>query len=173
MAALHAKPVPVDTVASAARAALEEARGNVQDAARIFERRVRADLDLRVALTEPLLAGASYDAVRAASRGDRKRAWAAPVERLVATRVSGAHRVVQLAAGTLLMFPLPGGKKLGEATREEIATAAGFYDEQASDMSAKARWLRLVAQSLPGDRRAGEVLNEKRLRELQAEAHRG
>jgi len=37
-------------------------------------------------------------------------------------------------------------------------------------MAAKARWLRLVLQSVPEGKTAGDVLTDERLRELQREA---
>lgn len=166
------KPTEKDLVAEAARRALSDADGDVRTATRMMEEAVRQSPQLRDELTEPLLSSACYAAVTAQCRVERRKVWSPPAEKLVATRVTGAHRVVQLATGTLLMFPLPGGKKLSEATREEIAEAATFYEAQAGDMAIKARWLRLVAQSVPGDKTAGDVLSDKRLRELQ-EAARG
>lgn len=168
--AASAKPKDRDLVAEAARAALDAAGGDVREATRALELSVRGNRRLRDELTDPLLATACYTAVTAQCRVERRKVWTPPVERLVANRTTGSHRVVQLAAGTLLMFPLPGGKKLGDATREEISEAAGFYEAQAGDMATKARWLRLVAQSVPGEKRAGEALTEKRLRELQEAA---
>ena len=52
------------------------------------------------------------------------------------------------------------------------AEAAGFYEAQSADMAHKARWLRLVAQAVTGRKKAGAVLSEERLRELQDEARR-
>lgn len=180
MAAAASKVTGRDAVAEAAREALDAARGDVRRAAVLFEARVRADRSLRDALTDPLIATACYTAVTAQVRRRRQSVWKAPA---VPTRSpapapaqprtsDGAFRVAQLAAGTLLMFPLPGGKRLGEATREEISEAACFYEAQSADMAHKARWLRLVAQSLPTSRRVGDVLTDARLRELQ-EAARG
>ena len=170
--AASAKVQDRDLVAEAAKAALSAANGDVREATRAMENAVRSNRKLRDELTDPLLSNACYTAVSAQCRVERRKVWTPPAEKLVANRTTGSHRVVQLAAGTLLMFPLPGGKKLGEATREEIAEAAQFYDAQATDMSVKARWLRLVAQSVPGNKTAGDVLTDKRLRELQ-EAARG
>lgn len=170
--AASTKPQEKDLVAEAARKALADAGGDVRVATRAMEAVVRANRRLRDDLTEPLLSNACYAAVTAQCRVERRKVWTPPAERLVANRTTGSHRVVQLATGTLLMFPLPGGKKLGEATRDEIAEAAQFYETQASDMSVKARWLRLVAQSVPGDQKAADVLTDRRLRELQ-EAARG
>lgn len=172
--AASAKPQRRDLVAEAARRALAEAAGDVRTASRRLEAAVRTDRQLRDELTEPLLVGACYDACRMACRGQRKRSWAPPAPAAATPRATdlsqSASRVVHLASGTLTMFPLPGGRPLGEATRDEISAAAGFYETQAGDMATKARWLRLVAQSVPGERKAGEVLTERRLRELQEAA---
>lgn len=161
-----------DPVALAAQEAMKEGGGDVQKASRLLEAAVRKNRDLRDALTDPLLANACYDAVRKVCIVERRAIWKPPVEKRVASIVTGAKRVVQLAAGNLLTFPLPGGKKLGEATRAEISKAAEFYRSQSADMQSKAKWLQLVAQSIPEDKTAGDVLTDKRLRELQKEAQK-
>lgn len=158
-----------DLVAEAAKQAFDQAGGDVRAATAAFERSVRSSRSLRDALTEPLISQACYDAIRRQCQGARKAVWNPPArtEKFTPSKVSGAFRVTQLAVGTLLMFPLPGGKKLGEATREEISAAADFYAAQSDDMATKARWLRLVAQSMPGVKKVGDVLTDDRLRELQ------
>jgi len=162
-----------DVIAEAAKAAYDNAGGDLKKSVVGLEAMVRKDRGLRDALTEPLIAQACYDAVRRACHTDRKSVWKEPTERLVKGRTTGSARVVHLAAGNLMMFPLPGGKKLGEATRGEIGEAATFYEKQAGDMTVKARWLRLVAQSIPSGKTARDALTDKRLRELQVEAKRG
>lgn len=166
---------PRDLVAEAAKQAFDQAGGDVRAATAAFERSVRANRGLRDALTEPLISQACYDAIRRQCQGARKAVWNPParVEKFTPSKVSGAFRVTQLAAGTLLMFPLPGGRKLGEATREEISAAADFYASQSDDMATKARWLRLVAQSMPNTAKVGDVLTDDRLRELQEVARAG
>ncbi|WP_156453760.1 hypothetical protein [Methylobacterium sp. CCH5-D2] len=180
MATASQRNSSADAVAQAARAALKTANGDVRTASVALEARVRRDRALRDALTDPLLATACYTAVAVQVRQARRSVWAAPAasrqEAAAAPQrraPEDARRVAQLAAGTLAMFPLPGGKRLGEATREEIAAAASFYEAQSADMADKARWLRLIAQSVPHAKKVGDVLNERRLRELQTEARRG
>lgn len=165
---------PAELVDAAAKAALDDAKGDLSGAAKMMEQAVRASSSLRTAVTDPLIAQACYDAVRRQIKWARREAWTGTKHRgsqstpeVIQAQQS---RVVHLAAGTLAMFPLPGGKRLGEATREEIVAAADFYGRQASDMGAKARWLRLIGQSLPDGKRVSDVLTDKRLRELQAEA---
>ncbi|WP_312595489.1 hypothetical protein [Brevundimonas sp.] len=161
-----------ELVNDAARRALADAGGDVREAARMLEIAARSTLPLRDALTDALVAGACWDAVNGQVRKERQRIWSAPrAVEAAPNRQSQeqASRVVHLASGTLKMFPLPGGKRLGEATRSEIAAAAGFYERQAGDMAHKARWLQLVAQSVPEGKTAGQALTDERLAELQAE----
>lgn len=163
-----------DTIAEAAKAAMGKAKGDVQQAARLLEAAVRSDQALRDALTDPLLSGACYDAVRQHSIQARKKAWRQPVQTAAPkSNVDQSARVVQLAKGTLLMFPLPGGKALGNAGRDELRAAEQFYGSQSADMAWKARWLQLVAQSLPKGKAVSDVFTEKRLRELQEAARNG
>ena len=164
-----ARKADPDLVAEAARRALDDAKGDAREATRMLVEAVRQSRRLRDALLDPLISNACYDAVRMQIHVDRRQAWRPPAEKLVPSRsgVTGSYRVVQLAAGTLLMFPLPGGKKLGDATRSELAAAADFYANQSADMGHKSRWLRLVAQSVPEDKTVSDVMTDARLRELQ------
>lgn len=161
-----------ELVAEAARRALEDADGDVRTAAEMLERAVRMESPLRDALTDPLISGACWQAVSQQHRERRRQVWNSPKPVPTATAKQTAEqtaRVVQLAAGTLSMFPLPGGKRLAEATRSEVVAAADFYAQRSTDAGHKARWLQLVAQSIPDGKTAGDVLTDERLAELQAE----
>jgi hypothetical protein len=158
-------------IAEAARRAVQEGGGDPRSATDILEAAVRKDQRLRDAIMAPLVRQACYTVVGAEIRRTRSTVWnSTPKERVERLGQSQTQRVIQLAAGTLLMFPLPGGVKLGEATRVQLTEAAAFYGRQASDMSAKARWLRLVADRVPEGKTAGQVLDDEQLRQLQAEA---
>lgn len=152
-------------VATAAAEALKGADGDVKVATRALLAQVRKQRALRDALTEPLLEAACYQAVSAQMRQQRHRVWTPPN---YSAGGNGA-RVIALAT-SLLDFPLPGGRRLGEATRAEVAAAAELYRSYADDMGHKARWLALVAQSVPDGGKVGEVLDEARLAELQKES---
>ena len=158
----------IDTVAAAARMALSKHSGNAVMAARELGAMVDRDAKLKAALLEPLMQYACTQAVNKQIHENRDKSWT-PRD-IARTHVSDADRVSALAAGTLMMFPLPGGKMLGESKREDISIAVDFYHKQSVDMGHKARWLRLVSQSLPDGKSVAQVLNEKRLRDLQAEA---
>ena len=165
----------VELISEVARQAFTAADGDVKLAAEAMEQKVRKDRALRDALTDPLLAGACWAAVSQQMRMQRRTIWNAPIvanepkPQAPAVR-EHIDRVVHLATGTLSMFPLPGGKRLAEATREEIVAGAEFYSQRAADAGHKARWLQLVAQSVPSGKTAGDVLTDERLAELQTEA---
>lgn len=167
----HAMIEEVDSVATCARLALAESKGDPGKATEKLVARVRKDKALREAILDPLVEYACNQAVMREVRVNRGNVWVPPSPERLA-RMPDAERVRALANGTLLMFPLPGGKRLGEATREEVAEAARFYERQAGDMAHKARWLQLVAQSIPDGKTAGKVLSDERLRDLQTEAQK-
>lgn len=153
------------SIAELAAAALEACDGDVQAAARKLEADARADMTNWRVLTDHLLGQASWDAIRRAVRVTRSKVWTAPAP--TTTPESQAERVTALAAGNLLMFPLPGGKRLGEATRDEVQAAAHFYEQQADDMAHKARWLQAIAAKVKNaKKKVAEVLDDAKLREL-------
>jgi hypothetical protein len=159
-----------ETVAYHARAALKQANGNLEEAARILESNVRTNERLWRALLEPLVRDACYFAVSKQQREVRERVWSPAPPR---PGVTGESRARILAAANLLMFPLPSGKFLGEASRGEVAEAAEFYSKQSRDMAHKARWLSLVSQSVPPGKTVKVILTHERLRELQQEVANG
>lgn len=160
-----------DTVSTCARLALAEADGDVAEATKLLITRVRNDKELRRELLEPLIEYACHQAVARELRSGRSGIWR-PVSPERLAGMSDAERVKALAAGNLLMFPLPGGKRLGDASRDDISQASRFYEKQAGDMAHKARWLQLIAQSVPPGKTVRGTITEDRLRELQEEAKR-
>lgn len=66
----------------------------------------------------------------------------------------------------LLDYPLGGGKKLRDATRAEIIHSADVYEKIAQTNGQRAKWLRLIAQSVPDGKCVGDVISEDRAKEL-------
>lgn len=163
----RAKPIikPEVKIRELAGLMLESANGDVIEAAKLMEHEVQADDVKYRALMDPLLATACYAAVSQACRGARRDVWTAPNY----TAGGNGDRVHAMAAGNLLLFPLPGGKPLGEATKAEVIEAAVFYGKQASDMTVKARWLTRIGEQLTDEKTVAKVFTEESLRTLQTE----
>ena len=156
-------------ISDIAEDALKKANGNIINASHHMEKMVLADQAIYRTLMDPLLASACYAAVSKVNRSNRAVIWTAPNY----TAGGNGSRVRELSSGNLLMFPLPGGLPLGEATRTEVSAAAEFYIKQSSDMSHKARWLTRIGDGLAGKKKVSSVYTEELLFKLQAEAHNG
>lgn len=158
------KPAESDiNVHAIAAECLGQAGGDVRSATELMVTRVASDWRLWEALTEDLISGACYDAIRKVCQQERRKVWLAP--NYDAAQQGG--RVVHLASGNLLMFPLPGGMYLRDAQRGDVENAAVFYDTQARNMASKAAWLGMIAERLDAHRTVGDVLSEDELRAMQ------
>lgn len=72
-------------------------------------------------------------------------------------------RVVILASARLSEFPLPSGKRLGQATRAEVEDAVQVFRSRADTLMSRADWLSAVLQRLPPGRTVLEVMSESDL----------
>jgi len=136
------------TVHDIARACYDAAKGDVERAARIMQRKVQNDSALLAQLSEEFIRITCVDTVGSILRRARRLTWLAP--NYDAGGKGG--RVRHLAEGNkemLMQFPLPGGKPLGEANADEVREASDLYGKQSKDMGHKARWLALIAARLP------------------------
>lgn len=69
-------------------------------------------------------------------------------------------------------FRLPNGRKLGDATRDDLRMALAGYQTTADDALVKVRWLRLVQQSTPHGKTVRQALTDERVKELREEARK-
>lgn len=162
------------------KAATDALLGNARvrtDAADELERMVRRDTKLLAALVMPHigeLCDRAVGVVISETRPPRETGELAP--RGGPTERDSGAAIRALAAGNtamLLATVLPSGVVLEKATRDEVTAAADIYEAKEKRAGRKSRWLRLVAQCVPGDKTVGRALTERRLQELREEADRG
>lgn len=87
-----------------------------------------------------------------------------------ATSDRGLQLVAQTNLRNLMGFTLPDGKELREATGAEIADAAITYADTARGSAVKARWLRLVGEAVPREKKAAWAITEVKLGALYGQA---
>jgi len=133
---------------------------DVTEASRRLEEEARHCRELYDYLTSPALPKLCYAAVSQTYRDNRQKVWTAPNY----TKGGNGHRVANHAQ-TLLDFPLPGGKRLRDATSQDLQEAAEFYAKQAADMSAKSAWLTRVGERVGGNKVA-DVMDADELDKL-------
>ncbi len=160
------EPVSVEAAAKAAM----QGEKSFEDGAKRLLTMAREDAGLMAALMGPYESRAAYDAVRKGSRHLRRVIWDQSTTHAANGRV-GALVAANMAM--LLEFPLPGGKPLRDATRDEVQDAADLYRKQAVDMVQKAAWLRLVAKNVPTGKTVGETLDELALALFKEETKNG
>jgi hypothetical protein len=137
--------------------------GNNNDAARELLRS-RAMKDAKV---RDVLIGYAIDGlIRASIIRTRSMIWTPPKPKNdIRTIVAVEMRINK----SLLGFPLPGGKLLGEATKTEVLEAAQFYQSQGRDMMAKAAWLNAIAKAMGNSKFVAKALDDERLAALKEE----
>lgn len=150
--------------------ALEEAQGDRALAGRLLAIRLR-DLSEGQKLMEQALGMAASKAVADVLAYRRRRlltiqAYDRNDYDGRAEERGSSGRVVILASARLSEFPLPSGKVLGSATREEIEGAIEVLRSNIATLNARADWLSSIAQRLPPQRRVCEVLSEQDLERL-------
>lgn len=151
----------VNNIHGLASDALNSSGGDVEQATALLESRAKNDSTIWMALTGPLLSQACYDAVRKICREQRREIWFSENY----DKGGNGDRVAIHAKG-LLDWPLPGGKRLRDAGKEDLDKAADFYHRQASQMMRVAYFLERISEKV-GKKTVGDKFTEEKLREIQ------
>lgn len=170
---------PEVTLGELAREALKEAKGRTEVAANKLLFRLHADK----ALMRQVIMSALRIAIKQQIQTDTNHIRESIVTSInrqnaanTINREKDKSRVIVLAeavSSCLLDMPLAGGKKLRDAGHAEVMAQIDRYEKLAGNMTHKARWLRLIAQSVPTwppGKRVGSIITEKRALELFEEA---
>lgn len=150
------------TLGALARESLDKASGDTTAATEALVARLLSSKALLRAVIANAVADAVSYRVEMSMRTRRR-------DIVAATTGPGRAGVVSLARGltmALLDMPLANGVRLRDASRAQVVEQATRYERQAADMGRKARWLTIIAQSTPPDRKVGEVLTDARAAEL-------
>ena len=139
---------------------MEDSDGDVLAATERLEKMARKDVEIWQALTEGLLRNACYDACRAVCRADRRQIWYSPNY-----DAGGNGDRVKTHSASLMDLPLPGGKKLRDATKGDLLEASGFYLRQAAQMRGVADFFAAIAERVKR-KTVGNTLTEADLRAL-------
>lgn len=171
---VHAKDITKPkTLSDLAREFLDDHGGRTGAAITALQDLIRNDEGLRLSIaTEAVMTLAALK-VQEQMHRDRAKVWDAANARAAGAAPKAKTSIVALANGlaaSLMNFPLAGGVRLGDATREEVLAQAGMYAATAKDAGHKARWLEAVAARVAPGQRVREALTDEALSSLQEEA---
>lgn len=145
--------------ASVARKCLAQAEGDWKAAAALMTRRAADDAALRTALLD----AAIWYAIRHAAASARP----AYFRREAAEESDLSKRGLRLmAARNMYDYPLMGGLRLGDATREDLAENIAKHEADAATNAKKAAWLTSVSRHVTEDKRVRECLDSEALERL-------
>lgn len=172
-AAPQARPAgPADPASfyDLARTALDAADGNVSEARRAIVKRLKEDVGLLDILVDDAIQIAASRVTSAVVTAERS-AILRQAEIRAANRPAAVAALARGMARSIFDFPLAGGRRLGDATRDEVIEQANLYAAFAADQQRKANWLRAVASEFdPAAAHAGarvrDVMTERQVEAL-------
>lgn len=136
-------------------------QGDTRAAAESLFRRLQGSPALYAAVADPLVQAQCWHLIGQVKRKARTAVWNAPNYEKGLSDAADNVRHLSNANRTLMDdFPLPNGKRLGDATHADLIEAMTFYGQQARDMQSKAGFLAAVAGRVKGGKRVRDVLKE-------------
>lgn len=158
------------TIHDIAREFLVDAGGLTSVAIERLQRLIQEDEVLRVSIAADAIMAFAAMNVQKEMRADRAAIWANASKPGDTTKPKTS--IAALANGlrdSLMNFPLSGGIRLKDATREQVEDQARLYAAASRDMGLKARWLTAIAQRVQPGQRVAEVLSEADVTALHGE----
>lgn len=156
-----------------ARQALEDSDGMVEEATAALMAQVLKDRKLLQAVLQDAVETAATTLVTGAMRKDREAIQNSFRSGATKPRIEGATMVAVVAESmirSLLDYPLAGGVRLRDATRDLVERQAEIHGRLADNNKKKAKWFTAIAAAIPEGARVGDVLTEARVDELYTEA---
>ena len=159
-----------------ASVAFEKCDGDVEDAVQYVIKEINsAPSKYESAIDEAILAGVTSVVSLQMRRRRAEIFYSTPKAPPPAKDVNVAKARVDIAKAArempmhkemVLDFPLAGGLKLRDATKEQVLEAAARYRSQASDHTKKAKWLESIAALVKPNRLVGDCVDEKTAEKL-------
>jgi len=150
-------PPQFTSISAVADWAMDVADGDWQQTDAIIKDLLENDAEIKSALLDPLISKATWAAVRAA--GHRRRRKLLHDEPPMAEGEDSTTGIKLVSARNWYDFPLPGGKKLGDATHDDLVFAAEFHNLQAVSNASRSRWFTRMADQMPEDSLVRDVLS--------------
>lgn len=144
--------------------AVDASGGDESQAVEILYSRVVSDADFLKSELPTLVRRWCQSQIGTLLGAQRVKAWKPQPVTHNPNRLNAAIRA------NLLDYPLPRGKRLGDASTDDLAQASGYYWGVSNSNAHKARWLDAIAARMGNAHRVEDALTEADLQALQIEA---
>jgi len=159
------------TLSSLARDHLKECDGDVEAASAALYDELDGDKYLLSIIAEQAIREAVKSYVSLAHRNDRV-AIIKSIQPRVLDIAGAVKRLEKSNTRMILDFPLAGGIKLRDATKEQVQDQADMYGRTERDAAHKRVWLERIAKLLKPGQVVGKVINETKAIKLFEESSR-
>lgn len=171
---MGAPPAAKNELNEIARTCLQEAGGAISKATILMVQKLMTDGRLLRELVAPIVMNVANNRAMTVARYQRQGLFVPRRNAATVARDAAAGHVAAVSR-MILHIPLPfgDGMKLIEASRAQVITAIEFYEKTGSTMLRRARWLRLIVQSVPDGKIVGDCVTDERAIELWNESENG
>lgn len=151
------------------REIVDAAGGDWNAAVEIGEKRLEKDPDLLAELQNEIVREWLRYRVRQCSASERSGSTV-PFPKANADNPSGLLSMAKATQRSLYDEPLMGGKRLGDATRDEILDHVEMHSKLARSNAFKARWFQAIADAMPERARVQDCIAEAELAAMRTQA---
>lgn len=156
-----AKKIDYISVGTLAERCLESCQGDWKKAAAKMEREVRSNAGLYSELMDPLVSGAVWERVRQAARSQRR-----SFHNAATAPKSPKNDGLEAVAQSWYDYPIYGGVRLGDATREDLQSAIDGYRMHEQSNRMRREFMERIYAKLPDGKRVRETLHESEIERI-------
>lgn len=160
-----------ETLHAVAVRAMKDAENDVAEARRLGWKWIEADRSLYDAVILPLVMTALDDECRDVLHGIRRQLWQVPVQPSGEEKMNASLRLGhrQVAEDRLLAYPMRLGKRLGDATKDDLDAEAEYFLRSGQRHLIVGTWFKLISGRLKA-KTVKEQFSESQLARLQKNA---
>jgi hypothetical protein len=157
-----------ESIFSFVQQAYEQADGNFDKATNLIEEWLDENPTLREEIAQSLVRQAIRDHIQRFASGIRTTFYVKRPPGKDNTR--GLERLAEQALKKWYDLPLPGGKKLGDAMKDEVKAAADYHLDLGRTHNSRGKFLSALAGSIPEGKKVRDVITEKKIEEIASSA---
>ena len=164
-------PPPIATLSAMAREALDDADNDVAKASEALKARLLTRPEVLDRIITEVVSVAVSTRVGGAMRSERRAIILGSMRQIGGGGRDAVRALSAVVGRSILDFPLAGGVRLRDATREQVIEQAALYERFAADQAHKARWLNAIAADVPPGAVVGTAITEARAAALLEETN--
>lgn len=158
-----------ETPGAVASDCLEQSNGDPKKASQLMRERLDSSDNLRDAVTRPLIDGAIWTLITKAMRQTRSNYFKQTNNErqgLAVVRTGGTKGIEAVSARNWYDYPLAGGLKLGDATKNDVNEQITIHLREVETNRQRAEFFKRIVDRIPDGKKVREVLTNDQIQEM-------